>query len=389
METGKKIFITGTGNISALGYGSTQTWNNFLAKKSLIEVNTSWKNNKIAPLFFGKTPEIVFNDEINWKERFLPSLYCQLGILSCKKAIEDAQLILEAEDNPIGLIIETCFGATESVEEYCDDLYRHGVQKVSPVKFTKTVANTVLGEISRLFKLNGPSSLLYSNNSIAYGFDLIKKGVAEIVICGGVDHYTEYRVLSLQNTGQLIMASNKSHVYEISKCYSDDIKKYIPGNGSAFVVLESETSMCKRGVRPYAEIIDYHTNFDCENVDKSYQRSDSIQGEAFGFYDKHLPGYQSLVYMSPYISNVSCDKNEQLLIGQFRRQNRVCTINTKAYTGDMGAASSIMGISLASMILKNNHVESHSVNNLSGITKALINTSHEGGVSSHVVLQSA
>ena len=385
MGTGKKIFITGTGSISALGYGTTQTWNNFLAKKSLIGVNTSWKNDQIAPLFFGKTPEMAFNDEINWKERFLPSLYCQLGILSCKKALDDAQIVLEAEDNPIGLIIETCFGATESVEEYCDDLYRYGVQKVSPVKFTKTVANTVLGEISRLFKLNGPSSLLYSNNSIAYGFDLIKKGVAEIVICGGVDHYTEYRILSLQNTGQLIMASHEYQVYEISKCYSDDIKKYIPGNGSAFIVLESETSMCKRGVRPYAEIIDYHTNFDYENVDNSYQRSDFIQREAFGFYDKHLQGDQSVVYMSPYISNVSCHKNEQWRTSQ----KRVCTINAKAYTGDMGAASSIMGICLAGMILKNNHIEPHSVNDLSGITKALISTSHEGGVSSYVVLQSA
>jgi 3-oxoacyl-(acyl-carrier-protein) synthase len=384
----KKILITGIGNVSALGYGVTQTWNNFITKNSHIGVNTSWKNSQIKPLFFGQTPDIQFEKEIDWKERFMPSFYCQLGILACKKALEDAQIILEAEDNHIGLIIETCFGATESVEDYCDDLYRQGVQKVSPIKFTKTVANTVLGEISRLFKLNGPSSLLYSNNSIAYGIDLIKKGVAEIVICGGVDHYTEYRLLSLQNTGQLIMAGNKDESYEVNKLYSDDQIKYIPGNGSSFIVLESEANVHKRGAKAYAAIVDYQTSFDYENVDSAYQRSDFIQQEAYSFYNKHLSNDENIVYMSPYISNVSGRKNEQWLVDQFHQKTPVHTINLKGYTGDMGAASSIMGISLAGMILKNNQTKDQPEQGLSGIKKALISNSHEGGVSSHIVLQS-
>ena len=373
-----KIYITGIGSVTSLGYGNAETWDNYLSEKSTITVDHQWKNEQIGQLFFGQPSEVQFDQEISWSERFPPNLYSRLGILACKKALDDAGIILATEDNDIGLIIETSFGATESVEDYLDDLYRYGVQKVSPIKFTKTVANTVLGDISRLFKLNGSSSLIYNNNSIAYGIDLINKGMAHTVVCGGVDHYTEYRLLSLQETGKLILADSPGTRYEVRKHFSTDNNKFIPGNGAAFVVLETAESARRRGAKVYAELADYQTNFDYENVENAQKRSDFILKHACDFYTKFLQADKKAVYMAPYTNENSRPENETWLLNELGRNSNISSVNHKAYTGDMAAASSIMGTALAALILKNDPSE---------IETALIGSSHEGGASSQIVLK--
>ena len=201
-----KVFITGLGSLSALGYGAEETWENLKNQKK-ISKKENWDNDKIKPQYFGEVAEIDFENEINWTDRFSPKKYSKLGILACKKAIEDAEINAESNQD-IGLIIETSLGATESVEDYLYDLFLKGIAKVSPIKFTKTVANTVLGDVSRTFSLKGPSSLIFNESSISYGFDLIKKGVADIIICGGVDHYSSFRILSEQEEGNLALHNN-------------------------------------------------------------------------------------------------------------------------------------------------------------------------------------
>jgi 3-oxoacyl-(acyl-carrier-protein) synthase len=373
-----KIFITGIGSISSLGYENEEVYNNLKNNQNNIRVKSDWGNEKMKPTLFGAAKDIVFKDEIKWKERLLPNKYSQLGILACKNAIEDANLNLKEQDNEVGLIIETCLAATESVEDYLNDLYQKGVARVRPLKFTKTVANTVLGDISRHFKLNGQSSLLYNENSISYGFDLIQKGVADIVICGGVDHFTEFRILSEQENNLLLDTSQVKSLSNKLKS-AQFPEKNLLGEGAAFIVLESEKSVKKRQAKIYAEILDYHSNFDFENVDYSYKRQPYILSNACNRFKKHIDSDKKITFMSAYTTQVQSDLSEALSINELNKDNPVNVINHKAYTGDMKAASNIMGLCISSQLLKKDKEYSSNY--------AFISNSHEGGTSSHFLLK--
>jgi 3-oxoacyl-[acyl-carrier-protein] synthase II len=373
-----KIFITGLGSISALGYGADETWDNMYNSTGGVKLKTSWKDDRIKAQYCGEIPEVDFSSEVTWKDRFPPNTYSKIGILACKKAIEDAKIELNELNNEIGLIIETSLGATESVEDYLHDLYSKGIAKVSPIKFTKTVANTVLGDVSRVYKLNGPSSLIFNENSVNYGYDLIQKGMADIVICGGVDH-TTFRILSEQETGNLMNTLKGDSV--------EDLNKRILGDGASFIVLESERSVNRRGITPYAEIIEQHNNFDYRNIESTTTRSSFVLEDAYKYFEKYIDKDKNVVFLSAYCNEVQVNANEESILNKIKQTNNVCHLIHKTYTGDMKAASSVMGVSIASQILKRGELPIKNKQNILEPHYAFINCTHEGGSNSQFLLR--
>lgn len=372
-----KVFITGLGSLSALGYGAEETWKNLKDQKK-VSIKDDWDNEKIKPQYFGEASDVSFEEEVHWMERFSPNKYSKLGILACKKALEDAGIKAEP-DNEIGLIIETSLGATESVEDYLYDLFLKGVAKVSPIKFTKTVANTVLGDVSRVFSLKGPSSLIFNESSVSYGFDLIKKGVADVVICGGVDHYSSFRILSEQEEGNLIIENIDN--------YEGDSKRSILGEGAVFIVLESERSIQKRGKKPYAEILNENYVFDYNNVNDTTNRSAFVTEKAIEMLNDNIYQDKTIAFVSGFGNDTQHINNEEVLLNTISSNNDVYTLVHKKYTGDMKSASTVMGLSIASQILYHNYIPENQISKK--VDMAFVSAVHEGGGSSQFLLKQA
>jgi 3-oxoacyl-(acyl-carrier-protein) synthase len=371
-----KVFITGLGSLSALGYGAEETWENLKNQKE-VSRKDNWDNEKIKPQYFGEAADISFEEEVTWMDRFSPKKYSKLGILACKKALEDAGIKAEPS-NDIGLIIETSLGATESVEDYLYDLFLKGIAKVSPIKFTKTVANTVLGDVSRAFSLKGPSSLIFNESSVSYGFDLIKKGVADIVICGGVDHYSSFRILSEQEEGNLALENSDNH--------KGDSKRSVLGEGAAFIVLESEKSLQQRGKKPYAEILNENYVFDYNNVEATTTRSSFVIDKATEMLENNYQD-QTIAFLSGFSNETQHIDNEETFLKTVGAKNDVHALVHKKYTGDMKSASAVMGLSIASQILYNNYIPEKKVSKK--IDLAFVSAVHEGGGSSQFLLRQA
>lgn len=381
----KKIYITGLGDISALGYGKNESFEKILQEKTGLSVKTDWENEKISENIYGQIPDVELNDYVKWPERFPPGKYSKIGLLACKEAIKDAKLELNEIDNEVGVIIETSLGATEAVEAYLYDLYKYGVKKISPLKFTKTVANTVLGDISRVFKLNGPSSLLYNENSISYAYDLIQNGSAEIVICGGLDYYTDFRMLSEQENELLVKNDSQNPVLKILE-HEKNRSKNVPGEGASFIVLESEDSVNRRGVSAYAELVNYHSNFDYQSISDTTKRSPVLLGEAIDMFKNDLKG--NIAFMSAYTTQKQYEENESFLIEKLKQEHKVKVFRHKAFTGDMKAASSVMGVAVGGQFLNRSCLLNNLKNSIDAkIETVLVNTVHEGGACSYYLLK--
>lgn len=243
----KNIYITGLGLCTPLGYGKEATLEKLRSGQSALKVQSL--GNGDTTCLMGRLPAIAFNQYIDWKEPFLPTPYSRLFILGCLDAINDAA-IGPHDIEATGCVMETSLGPSESVEDYMKELLhmRHGI--ISPMKFTRTVANTALGDASRYFKLKGPSCILLTESSVSYAYDLINLDMADIIICCAIDVLTGEVVRYKEHEGRLL--HHQADVNEIGD--TAPAPKGAWSSGCCAVVLEAEESMKRRGIKPYARL---------------------------------------------------------------------------------------------------------------------------------------
>jgi 3-oxoacyl-(acyl-carrier-protein) synthase len=166
------------------------------------------------------------------------------------------------------LIINSDLGANTAAENYALVLYGKGPERVSPFEFTKSVANCVVGDVARQFKLTGPSSFIIGENSISYGIDLLKSGKADIMICGGFDEVRERTVWNYSRRNLTLPVNGHLLSEKDFEEREENMNKMIFGEGAGFVVLETEQHAVARKARIYAEVIGEYSSCDslCNEV---------------------------------------------------------------------------------------------------------------------------
>lgn len=270
----KNIYITGLGFYTPLGYGKETTLKKLRNGESGLKVKSLWDG--IVPCLIGELPNVSFDEYIHWKEPFRPTSYSQALILSCYDAIKDAK----NEDNDIeatGCIMETCLGPSESVNDYMKDLLllRKGI--ISPMKFTHTVSNTALGDVSRYFKLKGPSCIMLTESSVSYAYDLITLGMADIVICSAIDIATKEVMMLKEHDEKLLYSEHDIHKIKENSCNRSDAW----GSGCCTLILESEDSMNRRACSPYARLASCQENVSNGKIKQKSNNYKSFCGNMF------------------------------------------------------------------------------------------------------------
>lgn len=114
-----------------------------------------------------------------------------------------AAAALAPSDDAIGLVLNTCFGPSQTVERYLRTLLALGPAQVSAISFSRAVSNSVVGEVARRHQLRGPSTAILGSSALGYGTDLIKAGKAQAVVCIGVDEVRDLHLWAYRQSGLL------------------------------------------------------------------------------------------------------------------------------------------------------------------------------------------
>lgn len=263
-----KVVITGLGMISSFGMSFQDFRRKIQIEEPKVDIKQHWSGEDLGKQYVFNGPEIDINDYYENLRAPLPLRYSQLSMLGCRDALIDANLMdYEYNMDRVGMIINTKYGAWEANEDYMKTLIRKGPRKVSPFKFSQTVSNVCLGDVCRQYQLRGPSSLLYAESSLKYGYDLLKNDQADVMICGGVDALIDFVFGHYKYHNFLLPCEQQNNGFSYA-AYLSDVKKNthhskaILGECAAFVVLEKERNAIRRQTNIYAELVDYYTLFD-------------------------------------------------------------------------------------------------------------------------------
>lgn len=275
MKNGRKdraAYVTGVGIVSPIGVGRKTFWSSLLANESGVGPITLFDARDYEVRIAAECTDFDPKDFMDRKVAQRTDRFTQFGLAAAKLALEDAGAWGELEGNAhrVGLILGSGIGGVTSMEETQRTIDDRGPGRVNPFAVTKIMPNAAAAHIGIQLGVEGPSAApalacACGTDAIGLGYDLIRRGDADVVICGASEA-TIAPVIVAGFIAMRAMSRNNADPEGACRPYDKDHAGFVIGEGAATVVLESTKSVERRGSEPYARITSVGRTTDAYNV---------------------------------------------------------------------------------------------------------------------------
>jgi 3-oxoacyl-(acyl-carrier-protein) synthase len=345
---GKPIFITGAGIVSSIGNNKKEVLDSLLIGKTGISQLKYLKTDHTEfPVGEVKLSNEQMVRLLNIQNNTFFTRTSLMGIMALKEALFEAGLSKE-NLNKVSFISGTTVGGMDMSEQF----YKDFLENDSKNEYIAThdcgacsdmIAN-YFGDFERITTLSTACSS--AANAIILGANMIRSGVADIVVAGGSECITKFH---LNGFNSLMILDRES-------CKPFDNKRagLNLGEGAAFVVLESENSYKSRNVKPlailkgYGNACDaYHQTASSENGEGAYLAMKEALNDAnltakdIDYINAHGTGTQNN------------DLSESTAMLRLFENNLPPFSSTKSFTGHTTSASGSIELVICILALQN------------------------------------
>ena len=153
---------------------------------------------ELETILSGQAPEIRtlpldFPSEVPSAKLRRNSRYNKLACAAADQALKNAgipEIIGQGlDEHLIGTILSTGYGAAEYTSGFSDSVTKGDPNGCSPLIFSGTVPNSIVGQICIINRLKGFSTVLTGGDPLEYASLLIKTGRCAYVLAGSVEEY--------------------------------------------------------------------------------------------------------------------------------------------------------------------------------------------------------
>lgn len=343
--TGFAAAITGIGMVTPAGIGVKESWDRVVEGRPTaahhsdldgLPVTMACKVPDFGPAALG------LRGAWQWDR------YSQFAIAAAREALDQAGLTPGSwvDSARVAVIVGSGAGGTATLEEQHRTLMEEGPSEVSPMTLPMGLLNMAAGQVAIDIGANGPcmapcTACAAGASAIGLGRDLIRSGLADIVVAGGaeapitplyVSSFARMRALSRR----LDSPGTASRPFDASR------DGFVLGEGAGIVVLESEEHARARGVAPVARVIGYGASADAHHVTSPHPEGKGAElAVRAALADAGLTG-RDIGYVNAH--GTSTPLNDVIEAGVIHRVagTDVQVSSTKGVTGHpLGAAGSI------------------------------------------------
>jgi 3-oxoacyl-[acyl-carrier-protein] synthase II len=268
---GRRVVVTGTGAITALGHSTRETWEAIKAGQSGIR--------RIQSFDPSDTPSQVASEVIDFKpETFLDrkearrmSRFVQFSMVATKEALQESGLkITESNRDQVGVVVGSAIGGLEQIEEAHTILKERGPSRVSPFTVPMMIADMGAGQISISLGARGPnyctvSACASGAHAIGEAFEIIKRGDATAMIAGGSEACVTPLALAAFCAVRAV-STRDIEPARASRPFDLERDGFVMGEGAGIVILEELASAMKRGAPILAEVVGYAATADASHI---------------------------------------------------------------------------------------------------------------------------
>ena len=257
----KRVVVTGLGAITPLGNDVAQTWANALAGVSGAGPLTHFDASKFKTQFACEVKGFNAADHFDRKAIRTLDLYSQYALVAATQAVEDAQIAEGLDKTRVGVVFCAGFGGLHTFEEEAGYYAKNEENgpKYNPFFIPKMIADIAAGHISMKYGFHGPnygivSACASSTNGIIDAFNLVRLGMAEVMVTGGAEAALFPAGVGGFNSMHALSTRNDDPMHA-SRPFSGSRDGFVMGEGSAALILEEYEHAKARGAKIYAEVI--------------------------------------------------------------------------------------------------------------------------------------
>jgi len=268
----RRVVITGTGLITALGTGTEKNWRAMLEGHSGIAKISRFPESKLKVNFAGEVKDFDASKFIEHKEARRMDLFCQYALAGAEMAMQDSAMPIGLDKpngyNPerVGVLVGSGIGGLSSFEESHSKAIIKGADRLSPFFILQMISNMAPGRISMRYNCKGPnwgpvSACSTSAHSIGEAWKSIRWGETDAMIAGG----SEAAITPMGIGGFEAMhalSERADSPATASRPFDKERDGFVMGEGAGIVVLEELEAAKKRGATILAEIVGYGANAD-------------------------------------------------------------------------------------------------------------------------------
>ena len=262
------ILITGCGVVSAIGNNKTETLDALLNNRTgvgeLVYLKTEHKEFPVG--------EVKMSDEemrklMNISDNAITTRTALMGMIALDEALKEAKITPEMIPN-IGFISGTTVGGMDMSEQFYLDYVNNEKHKEYIAVHDCGSCSEMTAEHFGKFAFVTTLSTACSSaaNAIILGANMIRCGEADIVVVGGSECITKFHLNGFNSL--MILDTQWCRPFDATRAGLN------LGEGAAYLVLETEESAKKRGVKAQAILSGYGNA-----CDAFHQTASSPDGE--------------------------------------------------------------------------------------------------------------
>jgi 3-oxoacyl-[acyl-carrier-protein] synthase II len=268
----KKVVVTGIGVLTPLGNNLTDYWNGLLNGVSGADFIKQFDATKFKTRFACELKNFDPLKYLDRKEARKLDRFTQTALAASDEAVEDAGINKDnINTDRAGVVFASGIGGIGSFQEEVMLFAKgDGTPRFNPFFIPKMILDIASGHISMRHGFRGPnfavvSACASSTNAIMESFNLIRLGIADIILSGGSESVIIEAGVGGFNAMKALSERNDDPK-TASRPYDKDRDGFVMGEGAGVLVLEELEHAKARGAKIYCEIAGCGATADAHHI---------------------------------------------------------------------------------------------------------------------------
>jgi len=271
----RRVVITGLGAVTPMGYGAQTLFDGLKDGRSTVKRMPEWEEYSGLRSLLAAPCEIRNEKDIPRKNRRSMSPMSIMAAQSADEACKDAGLSKDDLGNSrCGCITGSTMGSAKVINEaYETVLPEKDFSQLTSMMFFKCMAHSCSANLAQYLGLKGmvlatSAACASSLQAIGTGYDMIRNGRQDILLCGGAEEVHP----TVTGIFDLLYATSVNHNDDPENSprpFDAERDGLVIGEGAAILILEEYEHAVARNAEIYAEISGYNTNGSGAHVSQS------------------------------------------------------------------------------------------------------------------------
>ena len=274
----RRVVITGIGVVSPYGNGVPALIEGIEKGRSMVRRMEGWGQFGGLKSHVGAPAELTNEKRIPRQKRRSMGRIGLFAAQAAEEALADSGLTVPERSWRTGCIIGSTIGSTKSLNDAFEIILKDkDIGLINSTTVFQCMSHTAASNVAQYLGLNGyimatSAACASSLHAIGTGYDLIRLGRQDFLLCGGAD---ELHPIVTGSFDALFATSTKYNDSPTMtpRPFDRDRDGLVCGEGSGVVVLEDYEKAVNRNAKIYAEITGFSTTGSGSHISQSDRES--------------------------------------------------------------------------------------------------------------------